>query len=154
MAAVTSSGTSMIVPVWLSINGNEKSEVLTYALLDTQSDTTFVLEDTARSLGVKGEEIFLSLSTMTAKNTRIKSNKITNMTVRAFSNDRSTPINIPAAYTRDFIPANKAHIPVSDTVSKWPHLQKYVIFCQPYNPAKLAFSLVITVLRHWPPYKS
>lgn len=44
--------TFMIVPVWLSTLENPSHEILTYALLDTQSDTTFVLDETAAVLNV------------------------------------------------------------------------------------------------------
>ena len=33
---------SMIVPVWLHHESNPEAEVLIYALLDDQSDTTFI----------------------------------------------------------------------------------------------------------------
>ena len=37
---------SMIVPVWVSHEKTPEKEILTYALLDTQSDTSFILDDT------------------------------------------------------------------------------------------------------------
>ena len=119
----STAGTSMIMPVWLS-SEERPGEVLTYAMLDTQSDTTFLLEETACSLGVKGDDVCLSLSTMTAPKTRIKSRRVSNIKVRAFGDSKASPIKIPTAYTRDFIPANRSHIPVSETIMKWPHLKE------------------------------
>ena len=43
---------SMILPVYLSHKGAPESERLVYALLDSQSDISFILEDTCRSLGL------------------------------------------------------------------------------------------------------
>ena len=37
------SSTSMIVPVWVSTYENPSCEILTYALLDTQSDSSFIV---------------------------------------------------------------------------------------------------------------
>ena len=45
--------TSMIVPVLFSSLSNPDKEVLVYAILDTESDATFILKETARSLTQK-----------------------------------------------------------------------------------------------------
>ncbi|CAC5418286.1 unnamed protein product [Mytilus coruscus] len=67
--------TSMIVPVWVSHKDKPSRETLTYVLLDTQSDTTFILDDTAASLHIPCKPIRLSLSTMTSQHTIIESSK-------------------------------------------------------------------------------
>ncbi|CAC5383579.1 unnamed protein product [Mytilus coruscus] len=59
---------SMIVPVYVSHSDDPVNEGLVYALLDTQSDTTFVLDETRRALGLSGTDVKLSLSTMHAEN--------------------------------------------------------------------------------------
>lgn len=45
--------TSSIVPVYVSTITEPMKETLVYVLLDTQSDTTFILKDTAELLGTK-----------------------------------------------------------------------------------------------------
>jgi hypothetical protein len=60
-----SHNTSMIVPVWLSTQEDPSHEILVFALLDTQSDTTFVLDETAAALHVNGQSLRLSLSIIT-----------------------------------------------------------------------------------------
>ncbi|XP_064633666.1 uncharacterized protein LOC135491624 [Lineus longissimus] len=47
---------SMVVPVWIADRSSPDEEHLVYALLDSQSDTTFVLGDTADSL-YKSQEV-------------------------------------------------------------------------------------------------
>ncbi len=42
---VNNTHTSTIVPVWVSTTNEPNHEVLVYTLLDTQSDTTFILEE-------------------------------------------------------------------------------------------------------------
>lgn len=39
--------TSSIIPVWVSAESELNQEILVYALLDTQSDTTFIMDETA-----------------------------------------------------------------------------------------------------------
>ncbi|XP_041471855.1 uncharacterized protein LOC121421260 [Lytechinus variegatus] len=76
---------SMIVPVWLSHESSRK-ERLVYALLDTQSDTSFILTQTKEAMGIKGVQIHLLLSTMTRTNERIACEKVTGLKVKAYYN--------------------------------------------------------------------
>ena len=65
----------MIVPVRLS-HMNSADERLVYALiLDTQSDTSFILPDTCSRIELQETSVKLGLSTMTAENTVIDSEK-------------------------------------------------------------------------------
>ncbi|XP_055958550.1 uncharacterized protein LOC130013685 [Patella vulgata] len=108
---------AMIVPVWISFEDRER---LVYALLDTQSDNTFVLDTLLDSLGVDGQQIQLSLSTMTAENQIINSRKVPGLCVRGY--DSNIIINLPPVYSRRIMPANRSHIPNSDMARRWPHL--------------------------------
>lgn len=117
-----SNGTSMIVPVWVSTVDNPTHEVLTYALLDAQSDTTFILQETLTSLHAPSKLVRLSLSTMTSQNSVIDSCRASDLQVRGFNS--SSHIKINNLYTRDFIPADRSHIPVRDTIKDLPHLQE------------------------------
>ena len=118
----TVSSKSMIVPVWVSSETNPSCEILTYALLDTQSDTTFIHEDTATALHVQGQPIKLSLSTMTAQQTVIESKRITGLKVRGFNSTEKLIIN--CAYTRGFIPVDRSHIPTNENAKQWHHLNE------------------------------
>ena len=60
-----SQANSMIVLVWLSHASNPQTERVLYALLDDQSDTTFIADTVLNHLGVSGPETNL-LSTMHA----------------------------------------------------------------------------------------
>ena len=94
---------------------------MTYALLDTQSDTSFIHEDTAASLQVQGNPIKLSLSTMASEKTVIQSKRVSGLIVRGFQSNEKLRIN--NAYTRGFIPVDRSHIPTRETASAWPHLK-------------------------------
>ena len=112
--------TSAIVPVWLS-HDSTQGEKLVYAMLDTQSDTSFILSKTKEAMGIEGIEVNLLLSTMTLSNERIASEKISGLKVRAFHGTKE--IRLPPTYTRNIMPVNRDHIPTSDTAKDFPHLK-------------------------------
>lgn len=115
------SATSSIVPVFLSSMKEPQKEILTYALLDTQSDSSFVLEDLVRELDVVSQPLQLKLSTMTAVDTVIASQSVCGLLVRSFHSENH--IQLRQAYTRDFIPVDKSCIPTRTTALQWPHLK-------------------------------
>lgn len=116
----TDCNTSMIVPVWVSTSDNQFKEVLTYAMLDNQSDATFILEDLAKSIGCKATEVKLKLTTMVSQSSLVDSSAVQNLNVRGMHS--STRIKIPLSYTREFIPGDATQIPTNDTAVNWPHL--------------------------------
>ncbi|KAJ8338703.1 hypothetical protein SKAU_G00354890 [Synaphobranchus kaupii] len=111
--------TSMIVPVWISSDTTE-SETLVYALLDTQSSNTFVDREVCERMGAVLEPVKLMLSTMMGKDSVVKSERVSGLSVRGFSSQST--INLPPTYTRDFIPLERSHIPTPDTAKRWKHL--------------------------------
>ncbi|XP_042244222.1 uncharacterized protein LOC121880779 isoform X1 [Thunnus maccoyii] len=113
--------TAAIIPVWLSSTSQAAQEVLVYALLDSQSDTTFILSEVAETLKVNKRQVKLKLSTMTSRTTLVSSQRVDNLQVRGFYTDKK--ISLPPVYTRDFIPANGTHIPTDETAKAWSHLE-------------------------------
>lgn len=115
------SAMSSIVPVFISPAEEPQNEILTYALLDTQSDSTFILKDFLDELHVSSEAVKLRLSTMTATDTLTTSCKVRGLRVRELPSEKH--IQVPQAYTCDFIPVDKAYIPTRKTALQWPHLK-------------------------------
>ncbi len=113
--------TSSIVPVYVSTIAEPRKEILVYALLDTQSDTTFILKDTAETLDTKMEPVKLKISTITSKTKVVSSHKLNGLQVRGIKSEVN--IQLPTTYTRDYIPANRSHIPTCETAKNWPHLE-------------------------------
>ena len=105
--------TAAIIPVWLSATTQPAREILVYALLDSQSDTTFALSEVVEALEVTKEQVNLKLSTMSSKTTVVSSQKVNNLQVRGFFSGKK--IALPPVYTREFIPANRTHIPTDET---------------------------------------
>ena len=107
--------TSMTVPVYVSSSDNPSNEKLVYAMLDSQSDYSFILENACDELEVATEKVDLLLSTIFG-NDEISTRRIRNLQVRSLKEDRL--INIPITYTRPAIPANREHIPTKNTALK------------------------------------
>ncbi|KAG7496410.1 hypothetical protein JOB18_018512 [Solea senegalensis] len=112
--------TSMIVPVWISSVTSPETEKLAYALLDTQSSSTFVDKEVCEKMGVDLEPVKLKLTTIMGKDSIVQSEKVSGLRVRGFTS-RSF-INLPPAFTRDFIPLERSHIPTPATAKRWKHL--------------------------------
>ena len=112
---------SMVVPVYLSHEDNPGKERLYYAMIDSQSDISFVTEGAARALGLEGKEIRLSLSTMTASNKVINCRRFSGLKVRGYNSTDS--VELPPVYSRKSIPINRSHILCSDMIRDWPHLE-------------------------------
>lgn len=114
--------TSSILPVWVSSRTDPDREVLVYALFDSQSDTSFILDEIAHDLDIDKSKVNLRLSTMSAKSTVIACEKLVNLQVRRYKHKKKNPL--PPVYTREYIPVNRSHIPTSETALKWPHLER------------------------------
>ena len=113
--------TTMVVPVLVSHAQNPQLERLVYAMLDTQSDTTFILNSTRDALLAPGAATTLLLTTMSRAEEPIDSDRIRGLRVRGVNNDKL--IDLPPTYTRDVMPVNRNHIPTPETAHRWPHLQ-------------------------------
>ena len=112
---------SMIVPVYVSHTNNPTKHKVVFAMLDTQSDTSFITDRTADDLGIVGKEVRLSLSTMTSTDKIIKCRRYDGLQVRGF-NDQSE-IALPGLFSRQSIPINREHIPCAEMLDDWPHLE-------------------------------
>ena len=125
----------MIVPVYLSHQDRPESEVLVYALLDTQSDTTFIHDDICDELGLEGSKTKLLLSTMFAENKAIECKCLTGLQVRGHDSQEIVPL--PTTYSRNIIPANRSHIPTPEMADKWSHLKPIVNKLMPLGSCKV-----------------
>ena len=111
----------MIVPVWLSSLSKPDKEVLVYAILDTQSDATFVLKETCEELNAETQPTKLRLSTITSQDSLVESQRVSSLQVRGYNSDVKIPI--PVAFTSTCIPADEEHIPTKEIAKNWEHLR-------------------------------
>ncbi len=112
--------TSMIVPVWVSTKQNPSYERLVYALLDSQSDTTFIDKGVCDALQTTMFPVQLKLTTMLGKDTVLQSERVSGLQVRAYKSGNY--IDLPPTYTKDCIPVNRSHIPTREVAKNWNHL--------------------------------
>ncbi|XP_023806193.1 uncharacterized protein LOC105356638 [Oryzias latipes] len=112
--------TSMIVPVWLSCTKGNEQETLVYALLDTQSSNTFIDKEISDKLKADSEPVKLKLTTMTDKGSIMPSFRVSGLKVRGYYSQEY--IELPPAYTREYIPLEQNSVPTCKTAEAWPHL--------------------------------
>ena len=123
-----SSSTWMIVSVWLSSSKRPEEEVLVYAILDTQSDSTFILKETCDELDADKQPSFdwkLSLVKSQSSTARVSG-----LQVRGYYSDLKIPI--PVAYTSTSIPVDEDHILTTTTAKNWSHLRLIEDKCSTY----------------------
>ena len=112
---------SMIVPVWVNHANNPPNQKLVYALLDDQSDTTFISKEVLDYLQVNGPKTQLSLSTMHAENELVRSERIKGLEVSDINH--STSIKLPTTFSCETIPAKRQQIPCPEMANSWLHLK-------------------------------
>ena len=124
---------SMIIPVWINHSDNPQTKILVYALLDDQSNTTFVTQEALKSLNVSGPETQLSLSTMHADNEVIASNKMKIKGLAVSDYDHNVSIPLPTTFSCTTLPARRRQIPCPEMVNQWPHLVPIANSLTPYQ---------------------
>ena len=110
----------MIVPVYISNVRSPNKEILTYALLDTQSEATFVLSKIGNALQTTNFRSTVKLSTLTSTET-LNCYEYRDLQVRGYNQD--THIPLPYTFSRGEIPARTSNIPTQSVAKQWPHLK-------------------------------
>ena len=98
-----------VVPVWLSHASIPNCRKLVYALLDSQSDLSFILEKTLDSFNVSSLDVDLSISTMSGVNEQVSWRKFSGFKVQG--SNTSQIIDLPPVFSRLDIPFDCSHIP-------------------------------------------
>ena len=116
---------SMIVPVYISSSEDPDNEYLIYALLDTQSDTTFILNDICSMINSQYGTTRLDITTLNSSSTTTYAKKYRNLQIRGMYS--SEVISLPTTYSTSQLPSNRQHIPTAEIARKWPHLENLEI---------------------------
>ena len=116
--------TSMIVPVYVSSSKNPRKEELVYAMLDTQSDASFITDRTCDRLGIDGPATELLLTTMSSDEEVVHSRKMTGLVARPYNGD--SKVELPVMFSTPEVPGNLSNVPTQDTARQWQHLQPIV----------------------------
>ena len=112
----------MIVRVWVS-SSNDYQCVLTYALIDCQSNASFITDQLRETLKVDGVESHLRLSIM-HKDDLIECKKVQCLVVTDFQRQVSIPL--PKVYTRNSRPYKPSQFPKPEVAMQWNHLNRIV----------------------------
>ena len=107
--------------VWLRHPSVPGKEVLTYALLDDQSNAVLVKESVFERLGIEASPTNTKVSTVLNKDQLIASHHVRDLEVSDYHHQKS--ILLPTAYTRDDLPADDSDIPTRRAASQWDHLK-------------------------------
>ena len=121
---------AMIVPVILSHKDNPKEEILTYALLDSMSDSCFVKDDLLRRLQANSISMDLEITTLTKKEV-IKVKTAQGLMIRGVN--EQAVLQLPKTYGREEINIDRSLIPKPETVQSWSYLQHVSEELHPYQ---------------------
>ncbi|XP_068669879.1 uncharacterized protein [Montipora foliosa] len=110
---------SLIVPMWVSSSAKPEETVLTYALIDSQSNATFITEQLIKSLMVDGVQSHLQLSAMHMEDEIIQCKKVQGLAAADLKKQVNIPL--PKVYTRNAIPYKPSLIPKTEVALQWDH---------------------------------
>ena len=109
-AGVPSTGLA-IVPVKVKCKDSTET-ILTYAFLDTGSNTSFCTNELLERLGITGKKTILSLTT----ECRVVS-------LEVFSLDENDFVELPRVFSTGKLPVDESSIPRQADVDRWSHLR-------------------------------
>ncbi|CAH8613476.1 unnamed protein product [Schistosoma rodhaini] len=91
----------------------------TYALLDNGSDSTLLLSDVAKQVGISGTVTRLSISSVIGASSQ--NAELINFEIESL--DKTNRIKIEGAYAINNLPIKRAEIPPMDFQERWKHLK-------------------------------
>ena len=104
------------VKIWVS---SSNRFIETYALLDNCSDVTLCTEALAAQLGLSGNAVTYSLTTVNESDRQHQGMEVT---FDVFSIDGKDSVSINGAWTTDRIDVSRHSIPRREMIENWPHL--------------------------------
>ena len=131
---------SMVVPVWVRSINNPPNEVLRYAILDDQSNVSFISHGLCNRLHLKGHPTKLSLTTVQESDVVVDSSKINDIEILDYNKEHV--IKLPTLYTREKMPVSSSQIAKPKVIQKFMHLREVADQLIPYQ-ANTEVSLLI-----------
>ena len=128
---------TMVVPVTLSSQGRS---MVVYALLDSQSTAHFISDDVISTLKLPSADTSIELTTMNGKQ-RVSTKVVENLEVGSFLGGQS--VTLSRCFSKSSIPCERASIPSTGDVKRWPHLKNVSI-----PPGKFQVGLLIGYTCH------
>ncbi|XP_068756394.1 uncharacterized protein [Montipora capricornis] len=131
---------AMIVPVWVRHISKPSQEVLQYAVLDDQSNVSFVSQSLCEQLDLQGSPTDLLLTTVQERNVHTPSSRICGLEVLDFN--RKHTVKLPMLFTRDSIPASRSQIPKVSVAQEWEHLHPIADKLMSYEADKFVKEII------------
>ena len=117
-AGVPSTGLA-IVPVKVKCKDSAET-ILTYAFLDTGSNTSFCTNELLERLGITGKKTLLSLTTIQNENRPIECRVVS---FEIFDLDENNFVELPRVFSTEKLPVDESSIPQQADVDRWSHLK-------------------------------
>ena len=97
------------------------NEVQTYALLDSCSQGTFILDKLAKAVGTSGRKTSITIKTINGEHTS-SSMVIEDLQVANTNNEEDGWIDLPKTYTKPDLPVDKADVTQPSQLKQWKYL--------------------------------
>lgn len=110
-----------ILPVYIFSADHPENKVFVYALLGSMSDIRFVASDVLTQVNSSSAPVTFTLAAMVSPCSTISCRKPDNLLIQSFHGGPA--IQLPSAYSRDYIPAEYSRIPTPDKVLKCSHMK-------------------------------
>lgn len=114
-----------IVQVTVSTTAGDKV-ITTGALLDSGSTNTFCSSRLTRELGVKGEKVQLSLTTLESRNSVVDTERVS---LKVSDVKGNNMMDLPCVFVRSQLPVHTGNLPRPEDISKWEHLSDLELPC-------------------------
>lgn len=108
-----------LVPIKVRLGGS--SRVTIYVAQDPYSTDSFIREDLASKLGVIGQPVQISLTTMGRDQSRFSTQVVRGLEV--IDLDETNVIQLPPTFTHRNLPVSREDIPFRSQVEAWDHLK-------------------------------
>ena len=111
-----------MVPVNLRYSHSGKT-VKTYALLDSHSQGTFMLEKLLRDLGVNGEKTSVTVKPVNGEVNK-KTTLVEGLKVSSSRDEGSEWIELPKTFTKRYLPVDQDDIATPSKLKQWKYLER------------------------------
>ena len=111
-----------VVPVKLK-HGDSGKTLETYALMDSCSQGTFILERLQKRFGIKRKRTSIIIKTLNGEVTN-KSSVISGMKVASSRDSSEDWLELPDTYIKKYLPAGKEDVAKPSKLKNWGHLER------------------------------
>jgi hypothetical protein len=135
---------SLYVPVRISSRLCPENEIEIIAMLDVQSDSSFVLESTADGLHAPYQRASINLTTLTSSREKVQCKKYEDLQIRAKNSDEY--ISLSEVFSRSRICDSVEQIPTRKLIESLPKLRRLAPFFEEKPSAPIALLIGANVI--------